>query len=341
MKKSVLSSASVVLFGAAVAAVLVFSTGCEWESSGSEGSWNDSMSWVNFSGLYRSGSSGRPLVSNFSLSSGGTGDTGTGSGGGTTPGNFTETAVSQNDVFTQPGLFTTIGATINYTGRGTSGWSLKPGSVNIRLVSSNGAEGNFADSGGGGLSGSFSQAPGGETYTGTGSINYDTGAWSLALEVPFLGPATVSYDYTILSPKDGTEVVIEDPSDDPPTSSGWVYTLQVSQTGNRLHFTDNRGFVWEGVFSSVTTPSGDRSGRSSGEVVGTFEVKGVTDGRYKITGSFAGTYSVSVTDDGIQRGQLTARRIQGIWMEPSGNGDLYGQTTDGGLIEVDTTTITE
>ncbi len=335
MKKSVLSSASVVLFGAAVAAVLVFSTGCEWESGGSEGTWSDSMSWVNFGGLYRSGSGSRPLVSNFSLTSGGTGDTGDDPDDTS---EFTETSVSDDNVFTQNGLITTIGATIDYAGRGTSGWSLKEGSVNIRLVASNGAVGNFADNGGGGLTGSFAQAPGGETFTGTGSVDYDTGAWSLALEVPFLGPANVSYDYTILSPNDGSAVVVDDDDEDPPTSGDWVYTLQVAQTGNRLSFTDNRGFVWEGVLSSVTTPGGDDSGRSPGDVVGTFEVKGVTDKRFRITGTFSGSYRVVAPEDGITYGQLTLRRIQGIWIEPTGNGDLYGETSDAEQTAVDTTT---
>lgn len=339
MTKSTCSSASVMLFGAAVAAVLVFSTGCEWQGSGSDGTWSDSMSWVNFSGIYRSGTSGRALVSNFSLSSGGTGDTGTGTGG-TTASDFTETAGSQANVFSQDGVFTTIGATIDYTGRGTSGWSLKPGGVNIRLVSSNGAIGSFADNGSGGFSGSFSQAPGGETFTGTGTIDYDSGAWSLSLEVPFLGPAAVSYDYTILSPNDGTTVVIDNSgtTDESPTSGDWVYTMQVVQTGNRLSFTDNRGFVWEGVLSSVTTPGGDSSGQSPGDVVGTFDVKGVTDSNYKITGTFSGSYTVVTPEDGVMYGQLTVRRIQGIWMEPKGHGDLYGETTDSGQTAVATTT---
>ncbi len=90
--------------------------------------------------------------------------------------------------------------------------------------------------------------------------------------------------------------------------------------------------------SSVTTPGGDDTGSSPGNVVGTFEAKGVTDARYKITGTFSGSYLVVASDDGIQYGVLTTRRIQGIWMEPGGIGDLYGETTDGAQTAVITTT---
>ena len=347
MKNPVKSLCGGALFVAALCAVGVFSTGCEWESSGSEGSWNDSMSWVNFSGLYRSGSSGRPLVSNFSLSSGGTVDTGTDDGGSETPSDFTEKPVTTGVADSQAGLFTTINKTINYNPADNDGWSLKPGSVTVNFVGGNGAQGSFTDNGGGGLVGTFSQAQGGTVYNGTGSINYDTGAWSLSLEASFLGPANISYGYTILLPvADADEVVTpvdeeaDDGSDEPPTSGDWVYTLQIAQTGNRLSFTDNRGFVWEGALSSVTTPGGDDTGRSPGDVVGTFEVKGVTDARYKITGTFSGAYLVETPEEGVQYGVLTTRRIQGVWMEPSGNGDLYGETTDGGQTAISTTATT-
>lgn len=334
MKKSVLSSASVVLFGAAVAAVLVFSTGCEWESGGSEGSWSDSMSWINFSGLYRSGSGSRPLVSNFSLSSGGTGDT------GTETGDEIEYPVAGEVGPVKEGPFVVIEDVIDFENRGAAGWTLKRGSINIALTgTSTGPVGTFTDNGSGTLSGTYSQVPGGPSFNGAGTINYDTGAWSLTLSGsdPFVQDAQVTYTY----------VVLNDPSvsgggggttEEPPTSGGWVYTLQVAQTGNRLSFTDNRGFVWDGVLSSVTTPGGDDSGRSPGDVVGTFEVKGVTDVRYRITGTLSGSYLVIAPDEGVSYGQLTLRRIQGIWMEPTGIGDLYGETSDAEQTAVATTT---
>ncbi len=57
-------------FGLALMLVVVVA-GCEWESSGDEGSWNDSYSWINFSGLYR-GVNG-PIVGDFAFASSGAG----------------------------------------------------------------------------------------------------------------------------------------------------------------------------------------------------------------------------------------------------------------------------
>lgn len=331
MKNPVKSLCGGALFVAALCAVGVFSTGCEWESSDDDGTWNDSMSWANFSGLYRSGDGSRALVSNFSLSSGGSGGTEGGSDG-----DVVEHAVAAEAGPLKPGLFSTAEGIINFTGRGSSGWSLKPGSVNISFVSGSSASvGSVADAGNGILSGSFSQAAGGETFSVSGTINYDTGAWSLTLEVAFLGPAQFTYSYVILE-RAGTSADPDAGGEDSPTSHGWVYTLQIEQTGNRLTFTDNRGFAWSGRLSMVSTPAGDSTGRSPGDVVGSFEVRGVTDKNYRITGTFSGSYGVTTPEGDVPYGQLTARRIQGIWMEPVGNGDLYGVANDGAQVAVTT-----
>lgn len=325
MKNPVKSLCGGALFAAAICAVGVFSTGCEWESSGSEGSWNDRMSWINFSGLYRSGSGSRALVSNFSINSGGTGDDDANTD------DLNEFPVSSQNGPVKPSPFTVIEDVINFLNRGTAGWTLKPGSINIAIRgTTTGPVGSFTDNGAGVLSGTYSQVPGGPSFAGSGTINYDTGAWSLTLSPPdpFIEPAQVIYTYVVLQDPNAEGGSLEEDTEEAPTSYGWVYTLQVVQTGNRLSFTDNRGFVWEGVLSSVTTPAGDDSGRSPGDVVGTFDMKGVTDSRYKITGTFSGSYRVFSPEDGVTYGQLTLRRIQGIWMEPSGQGDLYGETSD-------------
>ena len=76
----------------------------------------------------------------------------------------------------------------------------------------------------------------------------------------------------------------------------------------------------------MTTPGGDTTGSTAGAVVGTFAVTGSSDSRFTITGTFTGNYIVSAE---AGTAQLRSRAIQGIWMEPTGNGDLYGETTDG------------
>ncbi len=317
----------------AIFAVGVLLSGCEWESSGSDNSWDDSMSWANFSGLYRSGSDTRALVSNFSISSGGTAsddDTDT---------EYNETPVAGQTGPTKSGPFTTVADVINFINRGTAGWSIKPGSVSITITgNATGPVGSFTDSGGSGtLSGSYSQVPGGPTFTGTGLIEYDTGAWSLSLSAtdPFIEEATVTYSYVVLEDTGTSGGSTSTDDEDPPTSHGWVYTLQIEQTGNKLRFTDNRGFTWDGIIVSMTTPSGDKTGRSPGDVIGSFEVTGNSNSGYRITGTFSGTYTVATSDDvGGVVGQLTARRIQGIWIEPTGNGDLYGETADGDSVSL-------
>jgi hypothetical protein len=50
-------------------ASVAFLAGCEWESSGSDSSWDDSMSWANFSGTYRDADGGA-LATTFGTSAG-------------------------------------------------------------------------------------------------------------------------------------------------------------------------------------------------------------------------------------------------------------------------------
>ncbi len=316
-------------FCIALVSIAMFPSGCEWESSGSDDTWSDSMSWANFSGLYRSGSTAAALVSNFSLSSGGSASS-----------DDTETSDVNEYPFAnvagpiQAGPFTVVSGVIDYSNRGTAGWSLKPGSVDITLTgTTTGPIGSFADNGTGGVSGNYSQVPGGSVFAATGSIDYDTGAWALSLSAtdPFIEPAQISYSYVVEEDVDITGGGGgSDDDEDPPTGDQWLYTLQVEQTGNQLRFVDNRGLVWTGTLSAMTTPSGDTSGSTAGAVIGTFAV---TSGGYSITGTFTGTYTVSTTDD-TTTGQLTSRVIQGIWMESQGNGDLYGETTDGATTTV-------
>ena len=312
-------------FCIAMVSIALLPSGCEWDSSDDDSTWSDSMSWANFSGVSRSGSTSAALVSNFSLSSG---TTGTSSDSDTVEYSFTGVA---GPVI--PGPFTTASGILNFENRGTAGWSLKPGSITLTITgTTTGPVGTFTDNGAGGLTGTYAQVPGGASFDATGTINYDTGAWSLTLSStdPFIEPAQVSYSYVVqqdTSVSSGTSTTS-------PTSYGWVYTLQVQQTGNQLQFTDNRGFVWTGTLSAMTTPGGDTSGNTSGAVIGTFAVTGSSNSGYTITGTFTGTYTVAA--DGAT-GQLTGRTIQGIWMEPTGNGDLYGVTTDGAATTVTTT----
>ena len=310
-------------FCIALLAIAMLPTGCEWESSGGDSTWDDSVNWANFSGLYRSGSGSSPLVSNFSLTSGGAGNP-------TDPdADIAEHVVVNQAGGTQVGPLTVLTGAIPYMNSGVAGWSIKPGSVSVTVVAAgSGAQGQFTDDGSGGLSGSFAQLPPASPVTGAGTINYDTGSWSMNLDALYIDDAVITYSYVVLEDLNATSGG-STTTEDPPTSHGWVYTLQVVQTGNQLQLTDNRGFVWIGSLSAMTTPSGDTSGGTAGAVIGTFSATGSSNNGYTITGTFSGTYHVTSSTEGLPTGQLTGRTIQGIWIEPAGNGDLYGVTTDG------------
>lgn len=332
------------LFGVALAAVMLIASGCEWTSSGSEGSWNESMSWVNFTGYYRS-AGGRPLVGNFTTTSSTIGGGAPGQGG-TVNGADLEYAVSNQQGPIQPAPFTVFSGTINYANRGTPGWRLKPGSVRITIRgTSTGPVGSFSDTGtdirtqvNGPLAGTYSQVPGGPHFPGSGSVNYDTGAWSISLSSsdPFMQDAQISYSYVILQ-VGGAGGTAPDPGNGGNGGSGLqivggpVNTLQVEQTGNKLIFRTSSGYTLEGFLSVVTLPGGDSTGRSGGDVSATYEVKGDVGGQpVTISGTFSGAYVPPADIQFVQQnapviyGQMSNRIIQGIWMQPGGTADVYG-----------------
>jgi hypothetical protein len=328
--KSVMKQLSAgVAFGLGLAAVAVLLTGCEWESSGSDGTWSDSMSWVNFSGLYRSGDGTAALVENFRMLPLEEEEEDTDrllfyhtvveQLGGEFPAFQTvvQGVIPFRELLTAPAL-----AALGVDPALVRAMRIFPGSVTISVRGA--STGAFADAGGS-LAGTFFLVGPDEVKQGTGLINYDTGVWSLTLETPgFLtGPLEVFYSYQIEIATYASGISPIEPDPDPPTSHGWVLSLQVEQTGNRLHMLDNRGFAWQGNFSTVTTPSGDRMGRTSGTVAGVFQAQGMTDGRYRISGTFSGDY-VATLVEGVRYGEMTNLRLDGIWMEPLGNGDLHG-----------------
>jgi hypothetical protein len=332
-----------VLFGGTLAAVFCFATGCEWTGSSNDGAWSDSMSWINFSGLYRA-PSGRNLVGDFASATvvptdGGTGgSTDGGTGGGTTTPVEKDTEYAYSDVpgISRSTMFTTVSGTIDYPNRGRPGWRLKAGSVTVRFVGTiTPAVGSFSDNGNGGLTGTFSQEPGGPVLGGTGTINYDTGAWSLSLSSTFAQPSQFSYSYVLLQlagtggapplPPDGGGGggTNSPPNGSITTVGGVINTMQIDQQGNRLTFITSRGHVLEGDLRIVTLPGGDRTGRTPGDVSATYEVRGVIEGQsVKITGTLSGDYTPP-PENGVT-GNLRNRTLQGIWMQPNGTADVFG-----------------
>jgi hypothetical protein len=55
-----------VSLGGVILAAMMFS-GCEWSQSGSDNTWEDSMSWADFSGIYKSANPGQYLVAAYGV----------------------------------------------------------------------------------------------------------------------------------------------------------------------------------------------------------------------------------------------------------------------------------
>ena len=303
---------SVLLMGLAIA----FS-GCEWTGTSSGESWNDSFSWVNFSGLYRG--AGGAVVREF----GATGSLTTGQVG---DGNMV--VVNNENQGSAPSGATELNGVLgNRPG-------IVPGSVTISLnpPSPTGSAGSVTDNGSGVLAGTFNLVgvdPSTERPM-TGTINYDTGAWTLTLTSPGLLTtanirASYAYDGSIgiggggSTGGGGVDVV-----------GGTVNSIQVEQLGNKLTFRTSSGHVLTGQLSVVTLPGGDQTGRSAGDVSATYEVQGDIDGqRVKISGTFSGVYvppgdvQFSNPEAPIIYGIMSNRILQGIWMQPNGTADVY------------------
>ncbi len=322
-----------VLIWIPVTALLIMGLGCEWEyGDGDVGTWNDSVSWVNFSGTYRSGTSTRALISNFSLDSGGSGvEDEDDDGDGTS---YTEdppsNAVSGTTVSAP---FTTFTGTIPAKPN-ASGYTLKPGSVTINIIGqTTGPTGTFDDDGGGNLSGSFSQIPGGSSYSGTGTIDYDTRSWSIALDRPFVETADVLYDFVYRKEETSTNTTTTTTATTTtaPTLGGQIYSMQVVQTGDHLIFTDSNGYTYEGQLFGVSTAAGNTTGDAEGTVSASFEVNSEISGRdVSIVGTFSGGYTLEEGEDESVEptGQLENRTIEGTYIQPAGSGDLFGVARD-------------
>lgn len=289
--------------------------GCEWEVTGDADTWDDSYSWVNFSGVYRA-SDGGYLVSAYTTSV-----LTTSSGG---------IVVNDEPDGTAPMNQTSLsGSCSNYPG-------IVPGSVTIIMAGANSA-GGFTDDSSGSLSGTFNlfgiDAP---ILNGAGAINYDTGVWILNLDSPgFMENVAIRLNYTY-SPSGSTNGTI---ISDPGSTGAGIYSISVEQTGNVLVFTDSSGAQYKGYISSVSTAGGDDTGQTSGDVTAQFQVSGTSAGGVSVTivGSFQGDYTAPTVVGGGS-GTLANRVIQATWIEANGHtGDITGSSGS----TTTTTTITE
>ena len=267
---------------------MAFVTGCEWESSGSDSTWDDSMSWANFSGTYRDADGGA-LATTFGTS--------TISGGATQE---------------QRSVTGEILATGDFSLAAYSGTADNTPMVEGSLVINGGAL-TWTDNGDGTLSGSAGV---------DGTISYATGAWTIDLKSNRIAdnePITAAYRYSF-----NTGGGVNEP--DQGNTGDPIYILTVTQTGNKLVFTDNTGATYSGSIHSLSAPNGDSTGGTSGAIQGNFEVKGTSSSgaQVTITGSLSGTYTAA-TDGGTTTtsADITGLKMEATWIEANGaSGDI-------------------
>jgi hypothetical protein len=245
-------------------------TGCEWDAFDSEDSWNDRLSWVNFSGVYRS-----PGITVI-------------------PGGGVVISPDEGLALKEEAVGVGNGIAANFAGTLTKP-PLYPGTLSV----TDGDE-------------SFEDAAGNGTLTGdkggTGSINYNTGAFSVTfLSSPIAG-AEVRATYIYYVGDEG-----QAPSPEEPEDARIIRRLTVNQQGHILDITDGSGMKYSGKMGSVQAPGGDDTGAVSGLLVANFEAEG---SGIKIVGVFEGTYSAA--DDGIGEGVLINRIMRATWYNDAG-----------------------
>ena len=273
----------------APAALSIAFVGCEWQGQGDTGGWEDSYNWVNFNGVYR-GENASAIVRKFS-------------------GEQVTTSTGQQIEFehdVQIGAGSGVPST-EYDGAFAPFVPVFPGSVTI-------VAGGFQlnDVGSNTLSGSGA----------SGTINYDTGKWTIDLGAAILGsgvPIVGSWAY-IVGGSGGTG------------GSGGentIKTLNVQQEGNLLTFIDSEGNRYNGKMGTVSTTSGNLLAVQTGVIVAQFSVTGARNGNHvEITGIFQGTLGSTGTSGtgGAAAGNnvLFDRQIQATWLEGDLTGDVVG-----------------
>jgi len=295
--------------------------GCEWDLGGDGNDWDDSWNWMNFSATYRG--TGGNLVREFSSTGSGAGGGGGGGGGSGEEG--TLVVITGEDGGPYGAGQTQI------DGRLDEHPGIVPGSVTM-VFESSWTVGTFRDDGGTGLYGTFAQQPNAPPdQNGSGTIEYDTGRWTLNLDSPgFPVGVTLTIDYTYLEA--ATNTVVEDQEDeDVEEAVTSIYSFTVTQSGNQLYFTDSRGDTYTGKAWAGSAPGGDFEGLTSGAVTLNFEVKGKSGGRsVTISGTFSGQWEAPSGDEeegDLSAGNLTGRIIDGTWVENEGSADVRGAAT--------------
>lgn len=286
-------------FFLAAATCAVVLTGCDWGGTSESDSWNDAYNWVNFTGSYSVGN----ITSDTSTTT--SSDT-------TTTTTVTTTATVVSNTVSRTDSFT-LGSGPSISMSGTlSKHPVVPGSLSITVSHSAVGEFAYADDGSGSLSGS-----------GGGSVNYETGAWSVKLpsSTPAGAKATAKYLYTTVTTVPGASDSSSSSSSSSKSSSSStkaaLSTIHVIQKGNLFTFTDNNGRVYNGKITGASIPSTGYSVACTVNI--SYEV--TANNGYKMVGNFSGNWSGASSS---ANGTLSGRTITGTYKYGSSHADFTG-----------------
>ena len=298
------------LWASLLASIGLGIVGCDWETPSDGEYWSDTLNWINFSGVYKNPNGG-PVVTDFSF----TGD----------PGEDPSSGVA-----------VPVGPVTIASGNGGSSYSgslianVVPGSLQI---TAGGVV--FTDNGSGGL------VPSSGLATMGGSISYDSGAWNINLGgvmLPSGQPVTAKYSvYQSTAPGGGTSPTGK-PSKYHGTSGVTIYSFTVIQEGQLLTLIDSDGKSYSGKLGSLRSVSGELGAqpRQGDTVIGQFKVEGYSRPGMpvEIVGVFQGTVVTEGGDDDTSGYVMSARSMQGQWIEKGSagkTGEVWGQAKDAAI----------
>lgn len=257
--------------------VLVVFAGCEWSAGGGAETWDSSLSGLDFSGTYRHPSGGYMV---------------------TVAGDSVVVTNTSTNIASQS-LGTCDGVNTFYQGR----LSHQPLRGTVSIIC--GAY-LFSD-----------PASGSGTVTlnvnindgSTGTINHNTGQWTLRFAAPPNAGTSIraTYQYLHQSTQETGATTSGRKGNSGPNG---IFSMTLFQVGNQLRITDNNGSVYEGTISIATYADDPASRGTNG--IGQFSVSGNSQG-----------YSVTVV--GALEFNGAARVMQGSFIESGGNSArVYG-----------------
>lgn len=279
--------------------------GCDWTGVGDGETYSDRFNWVSFSGVYRAASGGI-LISDYSVTAAAT------SG-------LTNRVV--NEV-----IYTVSNPAQTIFSGGFDYGQVIPSTVQITAGGF-----VFTDNGSGALAGTGGR---------TGTIGYDSGAWSIDTFGGLAAGTKITAEYSYYrAPTAGSGGSSAGSTGKP------IFSLTVVQTGNTLSITDNNGATYSGKISSIRSTGGESQDLPGGTalpadgdtVTASFEATGTSAAgiHTRIVGAFSGVAGVvAATETTPAQVSLSNRKVNGTWIEPSKTGDMNGVASNGTVIAV-------